>query len=105
MIYVCTTYATYGSHRCTQHKLFEDDIKEVVLADIRSLAEEARLDREALIARIAASTPDERKPSFSVEDALHCSRRLTEINKLLDKLYEDHVLGKVSDSNFNRMMG
>lgn len=105
MIYVCTTYATYGSHRCTQHKLFEDDIKEVVLADIRSLAEEARLDREALIARIAAATPDERKPSFSVEDALRCSRRLTEINKLLDKLYEDHVLGKVSDSNFNRMMG
>ena len=29
MIYVCGTYATYGSHKCTQHKIFEEDLTAV----------------------------------------------------------------------------
>ena len=104
MIYVCTSYTTYGVHRCSQHKVFEDDIKAVVLEDIRSLALEAKLNRQALIARIVAMTPEAPGGSFSTEVYASLAKRLTELNKLLDKLYEDHLFGTLSDGNYNRMM-
>lgn len=104
MIYVCTTYTTYGVHRCSQHKVFEDDIKAVVLNDIRALALEAKLDRRALIDRIVAMAPDSSSTSFSAEVYTSLAKRLSELNKLLDKLYEDHLFGTLSDSNYNRMM-
>ena len=104
MIYVCTSYTTYGVHRCSQHKVFEDDIKAVVLEDIRSLALEAKLNRQALIARIVAMTPEAPGGSFSTEVYASLAKRLSELNKLLDKLYEDHLFGTLSDGNYNRMM-
>ena len=104
MIYVCTTYAAYGVHRCSQHKVFEEDIKAVVLNDIRSLADEARLDRQALIDRIVARSPKEEGVTCSSEVYASLSKRLSELNRLLDKLYEDHLFGTLSESNYNRMM-
>lgn len=104
MIYVCTSYTTYGVHRCSQHKVFEDDIKAVVLEDIRSLALEAKLNRQTLIARIVAMTPEAPGGSFSPEVYASLAKRLSELNKLLDKLYEDHLFGTLSDGNYNRMM-
>ena len=104
MIYVCTTYATYGVHRCSQHKVFEEDIKSVVLNDIQSLAGEARLDRQALIDRIVARSPKEERPACSTEVYASLVKRLSELNRLLDKLYEDHLFGTISESNYNRMM-
>ena len=104
MIFVCTSYTTYGVHRCSQHKVFEDDITAVVLEDIRSLCREAKLDRQTLIDRIVASTPKQPDQSYSPDVYAALTKRLSDLNKLLDKLYEDHLFGKVNASNFNRMM-
>ncbi|MBO4889076.1 MAG: recombinase family protein [Firmicutes bacterium] len=103
-IYVCTTYAAYGSYRCTQHKLFEDDIKEVVLNDIRALCREAKLDRQALIERIVQMTDTGPKTEYSQETYNSWKKRMNELNQLHDKLYEDHLFGILSDSNYKRMI-
>lgn len=103
-IYVCTTYAMYGSYRCSQHKLFEEDIQAVVLEDIRALCKEAKLDRQELINRIAAAMPETANPISSPELESALNKRLAELNKLLDKLYEDHLFGTINESNYNRMM-
>ncbi len=103
-IYICTTYATYGVHRCSQHKVFEDDLKRVVLNDIRALAKEAKLNRDALIDRIVSISPDVKDPVLTSPDGIFPKKRLDELNRLLDKLYEDHLFGTVSDSNYTRMM-
>lgn len=104
MIYVCTTYATYGVHRCSQHKVFEEDLKSAVLEDIQALAKEAKLNRQALINRIVSMAPEKEEPGFSPEVYTALTKRLSDLNKLLDKLYEDHLFGTVSDSNYSRMM-
>lgn len=104
MIFVCTSYTTYGSHRCSQHRVFEDDLKDVVLADIKALAQEAKLNRQALIDRIVAMSPPDQRPMIMPADDIAPTKRLGELNKLLDKLYEDHLFGVVSDSNYSRMM-
>lgn len=48
-VYVCGTYATYGVGKCSQHKIFEDDLYNVVLKDIREKAQMALLSRDKLI--------------------------------------------------------
>ena len=34
----CTTYAGFGADKCTEHRVFYDDLYNVVLKDIRSCA-------------------------------------------------------------------
>ena len=104
-IYYCTSYTSYGQYKCTHHKLFEDDLYRVVTDEIRTFSQEVKEDREKLIARISALTPDETRflPSAGeIKDAL---KRLGEVNKLLDTLYEDHIFGRISDDNYHRMLG
>ena len=55
-IYVCSAYATYGVYKCSQHKLFEDDLIAVVLSDIQEKAQMALADRDGMIQRILKRT-------------------------------------------------
>ena len=106
-IFVCGTYATYGSFKCTQHKIFEDDLIAAVLADIQSKAELALNHREALLKLIVSkqSKTDLSGQNTSSAQYKKVCKRLDEINKLVDRLYEDNVLGRISEDNFDRMMG
>ncbi len=104
LIFVCTSYTSMGACRCSQHKVFEDDLKAVLLEDIRKLAKEARKDKQALINKITALMPMDQRPTIMPADLIAPNKRLSEINKLLDALYEDHILGKINEANFERMM-
>lgn len=105
MVYNCTTYTTYGVKRCSQHKVFEEDLIEVVLNDIRSFIREAHIDRDALVERIVLADPIIGMPGYSPEFYESLNKRLGELNRLLDRLYEDFVLGRILEENYNRMMG
>ena len=105
-IYVCSAYATYGVYKCSQHKLFEDDLTAAVLADIREKAQAAIADREGMVRKILKRTAKAAN-SQTATAARHnrdC-KRLDELNRLVDRLYEDSVLGRISGDNFDRMIG
>jgi K+/H+ antiporter YhaU regulatory subunit KhtT len=105
-IYVCSAYATYGAYKCSQHKLFEDDLIAAVLADIQEKAGLALADRDGMIREILKRT-GKTAESGAATTARHnrdC-KRLDEINRLVDRLYEDSVLGRISSENFDRMIG
>lgn len=105
-IYVCTTYAAYGVGKCSQHKIFEDDLYNAILKDIREKARLALSARDKLIDSIVKAgikgdgrEQDARKRRYKAD-----VKRLSEIDKLLGKLYEDSVTGKVTQDNFDRLM-
>jgi len=105
-IYVCGTYATYGVGKCSQHKIFEDDLYNAVLADIRGKAQMALSSRDMLIDSIIKAgikddsrTQDSKKHSYKT-----AVKRLAEIEKLLGKLYEDSITEKITQDNFDRLM-
>lgn len=105
-IYVCGTYATYGVGKCSQHKIFEDDLYNVVLKDIRAKAQMALLSRDKLIDSIVKEgiksdgrTQEAKKRSYKT-----AVKRLAELEKLLGKLYEDSIVGKITQDNFDRLM-
>lgn len=107
MIYVCGTYATYGSHKCTQHKIFEDDLTAAMLADIRELFSAVRKDKAKLIDLLMKSKAKNEGRTLTTKDAQYkrVCRRLEEVNRLVDKLYEDSISGRINETNFARMLG
>ena len=105
-IYVCTTYATYGVGKCSQHKIFEDDLYSTILNDIRANADMALLQRDKLIESIIKTGISEVTRSHESQKRAYNSavKRLTEIEKLLSKLYEDSIIGKITQDNFDSLM-
>lgn len=105
IIFYCTSYTSYGQYKCTHHKVFEEDLIKAVSDDIRALAQEVKQDREKLIARISALTPEETRFLPSAGEIRDAQKRLSDVNKLLDTLYEDHIFSRISDDNYVRMLG
>lgn len=107
MIYVCGTYATYGSRKCTQHKIFEDDLTAAMLADIRELFSAVRRDKAKLIDLLIRSKARNEGRTLNTKETQYkrVCKRLEEVNRLVDRLYEDSVSGKVNEANFVRLIG
>jgi len=105
-VYVCSTYATYGVYKCSQHKLFDADLKTAVLADIQQKAQLAQQDRERLVRKILQRAGKESAAAANASAAQHkhARKRLEELNRLVDRLYEDSVLERISPENFDRMI-
>lgn len=107
MIYVCGTYATYGSHKCTQHKIFEEDLTVAITEDIRELFSQVKKDKAKLIDLLIKSKARNTGKTLNTKDAQYkrVCKRLDEVNRLVDKLYEDSIAGRVNETNFTRLLG
>lgn len=104
-IYVCGTYATYGVHKCSQHKIFENDLYNAVLADIKQRSKAALVSKDELIKAIIKSSnkDDMTKQKAQLTRYQSAVKRLKEVETLFDKLYEDSALGRLSQENFDRL--
>jgi len=105
IIYACGTYCTYGAYQCTQHKIFEEDIYDKVLSDIQMYSQLAKENREGFIACILGYYKgcEDKKPNTTSEDYKRLKKRLGELDKAFDKLYEDHLLERISTENYDRL--
>ena len=97
--YVCGAYNRIGQGCCTSHNIPRKVIEEIVLSDIRAkaklvLADEEKVRQEYLLIKDRKLHKSKQKQ----ENLLKLDRkRLTELDKLLQAIYEDKVLGKVSE--------
>ena len=105
-IYVCTTYATYGVGKCSQHKIFEDDLYRAVLDDIRTKAQIALSERDKLIESIIQAGINDDVHAQKAQRSRYkaAGKRLAEIERLLGKLYEDSISEKITQANFDFLM-
>lgn len=107
MIYVCGTYATYGSHKCTQHKIFEEDLTAAMLADIQELFSAVTKNKARLIDLLIKGKAKSKGKTLTTKETQYkrVCKRLEDVNRLIDKLYEDSISGKVNETNFVRLLG
>ena len=107
MIYVCGTYATYGSHKCTQHKIFEEDLTAAMLADIQELFSAVTKNKARLIDLLIKGKAKSEGKTLTTKETQYkrVCKRLEDVNRLIDKLYEDSISGKVNETNFVRLLG
>ena len=106
-VYVCNTYGTYGKDKCSQHKLFEDDLYDAILKDIQEKSLLALTQKGELVNAILRSGKLRTQAGRGIKkDAYNkAQKRLVTLDRLISKLYEEYVSETVSKDNFSRMMG
>jgi len=100
--YSCSHYTMFGKEHCSYHWLEARSLYDAVLADIRQHARQAVKNGEALARQIM-----ERKNSRQKVDSIEQSRelkksrtRLTVLDGLFQRLYEDRASGAISERNY-----
>ena len=105
-IYSCKTYNAYGKQHCTQHRVEYETLYRLVLNKIRECAKAALMDGEAVAGRLTNTCEAEQKGQ---REALERSltkheERIEVLEKMVLRLYEDMVAGRISEANFNLLM-
>ncbi len=105
-IYACKTYGAFGKNHCTQHRVKYDTPYHLVLNKIRECAKAALTDGEAIAGKLTNTCEAEQKGQ---REALERSltkdaERIEVLEKLVLRLYEDMVAGRISEANFDLML-
>ena len=105
-IYSCKTYNAYGKQHCSQHRVEYDTLYRLVLNKIRECARAALMDGEAVAGKLSDTCEAEQKGQ---REALERSlakdeERIDVLEKMVLRLYEDMVAGRISEANFNLLM-
>ncbi len=105
-IYSCVTYNKYGKHHCTQHRVEYDELYRQVLCKIREAASAALLNDTEVLGRLAdVCHAEERQQTEALaRQVIKDEERLAVLNRMVIKLYEDMVSGRITEQNFDLLM-
>ena len=103
--YICAKYKS-GRGTCSAHYIREDVLRDVVLERIRAVTEYIRADVEGfqeewLMCRREEQEKSIREDKRRLEKA---KKRLADIDKLITRIYEDMVLGNLSQERYQKML-
>ncbi len=101
----CWVYKNYGKQRCTSHAIGWVTLNQLVLADIRRNAIEAKTATADYMDMLISVRAERKK-----EETDRCKRelkkvdkRISELTKILNKLYEDVALEKITEERYQSM--
>ena len=104
--YTCNNYGRYGNVMCTAHAIEARDLFNAVLADINRFADMAVNDERAVRAIEKRLTEtDQSKAKAMEKERKKLNKRLTELDRLFSSLYEDKVMERITERNFEMMSG
>jgi len=98
----CNTYSRYGKEYCTMHYIRFEDLYAIVLNDIRQYAELAKDHEQEFIESLCKTGNDASKKQLAQlsNNITKAEKRLSEISLIIKRLYEDSVIGKLTDERF-----
>ena len=104
--YSCNNYAKNGKNVCTSHNVEARDLFNAVLADINHFADMAVNDEQAVRAIEKRLTEtDQSKAKAMEKERKKLNKRLAELDRLFSSLYEDKVMERITERNFEMMSG
>ena len=105
-IYTCSRYNKYGVAHCTQHRIKYDTLYDIVLEQIRACARRALSDEQEIAAALNEDSQDEeRAEREAVERSIaEDSKRITALERIISRVYEDMIAGRITEENFNRIL-
>ena len=106
-IYACKTYGAFGKTHCSQHRVAYDTLYRLVLNKIRECASAALMDGEAIAGKLTDTCEAEQKGQREAweRSLAKDEERIEVLEKMVLRLYEDMMAGRISDTNFNLMLG
>ena len=104
--YSCNNYARNGNGVCTAHNIEARDLFNAVLADINRFADMAVNDEKAVRAIEKRLTETDHSRAKALEkEQRKLNKRLAELDRLFSSLYEDKVMERITERNFEMMSG
>ena len=102
--YVCGTYKRFA--QCSNHSIRSDIAEQLILDDLRRVIALAGCDEEAFAQSInRESRKDiERKTKKAKSDLTKAECRVVALDRIIRKIYEDNIEGKLSDERFSKML-
>ena len=103
--YCCTKYRKFGKDGCSSHNIEARTVHEVVLTDIQKHAGQALTDRKTMVTEIAerlnlqlSADREQQK-----KELRQCKQRVSEIENLYAKLYEDLTKELLTEKRFQML--
>lgn len=102
--YTCGAYKQ-GKGKCSAHYIRATVLEQLVLENLREVISFAREDeeefvRQAMENKMALHRQEQAQAKRLLEQQ---TRRMSEIDTIIKRLYEDHVIGKLTDDRFAKM--
>ena len=104
--YCCKTYNAFGKGHCTQHRILEEDLTRIVLDKIQECAAEASVDSEDVAERLRQTIEESerQRQEKANADLAADEARLASLTQMVTRLYEDRMMGRISEENFSMLM-
>ena len=108
--YLCSKYvrakARYNEDCCSRHSIRTDAIENLVLTKIRETVADAVSDKEAFATRVRNNTNKESERTLKIKTAelVKLQRRVTELDAIIKRIYEDNISGRLSNERFDKML-
>ena len=101
----CSTYGKKGKAFCTPHQILERDLKTIVLDDLKRVTHFARKKERQFAEYIQQKNSAQLRREISrLQKELDAGKkRCGELSALFKRLYEDNVLGRVTNEQFRML--
>lgn len=103
--YSCWMYKTHGKEYCASHYITFDTIYELVLIDIQRNLFQYRKNTDkfkSILSRKYQSDSQKQAEQITLEHEQK-QKRCEELDKIISRLYEDNVLGRIGDERYESM--
>ncbi len=101
----CWVYKNYGKERCTSHAIGWKTLNQIVLEDVRRNASATKLATQKYKNMLVAAKDEKKKQETEKykRELKSIEKRLAELDKILNKLYEDMALEKLTEDRYQAM--
>lgn len=102
--YTCGAYKGY-KHPCTAHYIRVEALEQIVLENLREVISFARDYEDEFVQRAIDNQMATRLKDLAQSKRIleQNTRRIAEIDAIIKRLYEDNIIGKLTDERFNKM--
>lgn len=103
--FMCSTYKKKGKENCSAHYIMENLLADIILDDLRRVTHYAKQHEFLFAKHITLKNGAEirREIAQTEWDLENLKRRDTELTALFKGLYEDNVLGKITNEVFRKL--
>ena len=103
--FVCANYRKKTKAACTSHQIRNVVIEQLLLEDLRRVTSFAKNHEEEFVRLVtdSASHSLNREMKDNRKEYEQSQARIAALDKIIQRLYEDNVTGRISDERFARM--
>ena len=105
--FVCGTYrkGTAKNRDCTAHSITLDAVEQIVLTDLQRVLAMAKTNEKEFAELLQSNYNKEAKRDLTAKSKEfdESERRIKELDRIIQRVYEDNINGKISDERFKKM--